>query len=381
MNILLVTEYFPRSAACEVRGGVEARSFYLARELARRHSVRVICTPEPGDPPQEDVAGVSVHRCGPARPYGQAGFLTARVAFIHAAVKLGRQLRADIVDGFNFIAYVAAYHISRSRRIPRVATYHDVWLGEWVRHLGLVSGLAGEVVERYVLSKRWDRFIANSETTRQELLAAKVRAPAIDVVYNGIALDDFATLNVPKFSEPTLCYVGRLVRYKRVDDLLRATLKVREAVPGLKVKIVGSGPDESRLQALAKSLGLGGRVEFLGFVPKHRFALEVMARSHVVCLPSAVEGFGMVVVEAMACGTPVVASALLPIREITREGLGALLFECGNVPALAERLTCALTDEGLRARYAEQGRRLAREYDWRPLAAKVETVYQSVLRS
>lgn len=381
MNILLVTEYFPRSAACEVRGGVEARAFYLARELARRHSVRVICTREPGDPPQEDVAGVGVHRCGPPRPYGQAGLLDARAAFIHAAVKLGRQWPADIVDGFNFLAYVAAYHISRSRQIPRVATYHDVWLGEWIRHLGLVSGLAGEVVERYVLSKRWDRFIANSETTRQELLAARVRAPAIEVVYNGIALEEFADLNVPKFAEPTVCYVGRLVRYKRVDDLLHAVPKVRETLPALKVKIVGSGPEESRLQMLAKDLGLGRHVEFLGFVPKHRFALETMARSHVVCLPSAVEGFGMVVVEAMACGTPVVASALPPIREITREGQGALLFDCGNVPALAGGLIAALTNEDLRARLAGQGRLLAREFDWKPLAAKVETIYQSVLRS
>jgi glycosyltransferase involved in cell wall biosynthesis len=76
-----------------------------------------------------------------------------------------------------------------------------------------------------------------------------------------------------------------------------------------------------------------------------------------------------------------VASALPPIREITHEGRGALLFDCGNVPALADRLIAALTDEGLRARCAEQGRLLAREYDWKPLAAKVETIYQSVLRT
>jgi glycosyltransferase involved in cell wall biosynthesis len=379
MNILLVTEYFPRSAACEIRGGVEARSFYLARELARRHRVQVICTPEPGDPEREEVAGVQVHRCGPPRPYGQAGLLTARAAFVWASVKLGRKLPADIVDGVNFLAYVATYHISRSRNIPRVATYHDVWLGEWISHLGLLSGLVGELVERYVLSKHWDRIIANSNATRQKLLAVKADASAIEVVYNGIALDEFAGLDVGKFSEPTICYVGRLVRYKRVDDLLHAVLKVRESVPGLKVKIVGSGPDETRLRTLTASLGLEKQVEFLGFVLKHHTTLEIMARSHVLCLPSAVEGFGMVIVEAMACGTPVVASALPPIREITHEGQGALLFDCGNVTQLADRLTSMLTDSSLRTRCAKQGRVLARDYDWKPLAAKVEVIYQSVL--
>jgi glycosyltransferase involved in cell wall biosynthesis len=121
-------------------------------------------------------------------------------------------------------------------------------------------------------------------------------------------------------------------------------------------------------------------VSFHGFVPKHRDVIEVMVRSHVLCLPSAVEGFGMAVIEAMACGTPVVASALDPIREITREGQGALLYPCGNVSQLASHLTTLLTDHDAHAQRVAEANALVATYDWKPLAGKVEAIYKSVSR-
>ncbi|HEY5949287.1 MAG TPA: glycosyltransferase family 4 protein [Kofleriaceae bacterium] len=380
MKILLVTEYFPRSGDCEVRGGVEARAFYIARELSKRHSVRVLCTREPGEPIEDNVAGISVHRCGPERPYMQGGGLPGRAAFLRAAIAASRGTDADVVDGHNFLAYVIASVISRVHRIPRVATYHDVWLGDWVKNLGLVSGVVGEVMERYVLAQHWDQIIANSEATRQKLLAAHARTPNVEVVHNGIALEEFIRMRAPKFERPTICYVGRLVRYKRVDDLLHALVAVRQSVPNVKLEIVGSGPEDEALRALSSQLGLDANVEFHGFVPKHADVVGIMSRSHVLCLPSAVEGFGMAIIEAMACSTAVVASSLAPIREITRGGQGALLFECGDVAQLAQNLTSLLTDAALRDRCEGQARALAADYDWAPLAAKVEAVYESVLR-
>lgn len=379
MKIQLVTEYFPRSAECEIRGGVEARSFYLARELAERHDVEVVCAREPGEPIENEVAGIHVRRVGPARPYQQAGSLTARAAFLAAAIRAGRSTRPDVVDGYNFIAYLAAGQISRARDIPRIATYHDVWVGEWIKNLGLVSGVVGEVMERVVLAQHWDRIIANSEATRSKLRNAGARASGMEVVHNGIALAEFTAVRAPKYEQPTICYVGRLVRYKRVDDLIRSIATVRRAVPDVRLEIVGSGPEAEHLRALVGELGLERHVTFHGFVQKHRDVIEVMVRSHVLCLPSAVEGFGMAVIEAMACGTPVVASALAPVREITREGQGALLYPCGDVGQLAAHLTTMLTDEAARMRRVAEATALAADYDWKPLATKVEAIYASAL--
>jgi len=230
-----------------------------------------------------------------------------------------------------------------------------------------------------VLAQRWNHIIANSEYTRDKLKTTRSTAP-VDVVYNGISLEDFERVKAPKFERPTIAYVGRLVRYKRVDDLLRALVDVKQVVPDVQLKIVGSGPDEQLLRGLVPELGLEKQVEFLGFVQKHRDVLETMVRSRVLCLPSAVEGFGMAVIEAMACGTPVVASSLAPIREVTRGGQGGMLYECGNLVELAANLTTMLTDDAVRDRCVDEARALAADYDWKPLAAKTEAIYQAVLR-
>lgn len=378
MKILLISEYFPHSSECEVRGGIEARAFYIARELAKRHQVTVLCARLPDESVEHEFDGITVRRCGPVRPYTQAGSKVARLTFMHASIQVGRALGADIVDGQNYLAYVSAIHISKARDIPRIATYHDVWLGDWIKNMGMGAGVMGEVLERYVLAHKWNQFIANSGATRQKLLDVSNGLAPAQVVYNGIALEDYADVSKERFERPTICYVGRLVRYKRVDDLLRALLVVRREVPNILLKIVGSGPDSDAIEALSVELGLRDNVEFVGFIKKHRDVLDLMARSHVLCLPSEVEGFGMVVIEAMACGTPVVATSLAPIVEITHGGQGGMLFPVGDVEQLAASLMTLVTDRDRHARCAAEGRKLASEYDWKMLGAQTEAIYQAV---
>ena len=378
MKIILITEYFPRSNDCEVRGGIEARAFFIARELAKRNDVTVLCARLPDEPVEQEVAGITVRRCGPVRPYTQSGSIAARAGFVRACISVGRTIGADVVDGYHYIPYLAALQIASACDIPRIATFHDIWLNNWVKNFGY-TGVIGEVVERYVLARHWDHFITNSESTKQKLVAARRKATPADVVYNGIRLADYASLPTERYARPTISYVGRMVRYKRVDDLLRALVVVRDRVPDVLLKLVGSGPDDARFRSLATELGLDRNVEWVGYVEKHRDVLEILGRSHVSCLPSEVEGFGMVIIESMACGTPVVASALAPIREITHEGRGGLLYPVGDVDALATKLVAMLTDAALHTRAVAEARTLASEYDWSPLAERTEAIYRDVL--
>lgn len=380
MRVVHITEYFPQSADCEVRGGIEARAFYISRELARLgHEVTVLCARLPGEPVEHEIEGITVRRCGPVRPYTQSGSKLSRLEFVRASIQAGRAIGADLVDGQNYLGYIAAIHIARGLDVPRIATYHDVWLGEWRKNMGFAAGMMGEALERYVLAHRWDQFIVNSGATRRKLVHAARSASPIEVVYNGISLDEYADLAVERYARPTICYVGRLVRYKRVHDLLRALLEVRAQIPNVHLEIVGSGPDADAVTALVAELGLERSVTLHGFVEKHRDVLDVMARSHVLCLPSEVEGFGMVIVEALACGTPVVASALEPIREITEEGKGGSLFPVGDVGEIARQLLALLGDPALHARCVAEGRDLASGFDWTALGRQTERIYQGVL--
>jgi glycosyltransferase involved in cell wall biosynthesis len=371
MRICLVVEFFPTHEGADTRGGVETRAFYVAKHLARRHEVTVLTSRERETPPRQVISGVEVVRCGREREYTQKWDLGARASFVLAGRTLAGKF--NLVEGQNFVSYPLAWWLSRKMGVPAVATYHDVWLGEWARNVG-PGGVLGELAERYILTRKWSLIIANSHVTRDKLIRAGVPGERIEVIPTGVDLKFFEGLKVEKSRHPTICCISRLVEYKRVQDLIRALKFVREEVPGVRCRIVGSGPEEPNLRRLAESLGVGSSVEFLGFIPERRRVMEVLASSHVFCLPSTVEGMGLVLVESMACGVPFVASRLPALVE-TSGGKGGVFFEPTNVRQLAERLIALLTDETERRRLAREGRDRAKDFDWEVLVRQIERAY------
>jgi glycosyltransferase involved in cell wall biosynthesis len=133
----------------------------------------------------------------------------------------------------------------------------------------------------------------------------------------------------------TVLFVGRFYRRKRVDVLLRAAELVRRTIPELEVRIVGNGPCNAMWRGLAQSLDLGATVTWLGDATRAELAAEYN-RCHVFCLPSVQEGFGMVLLEAMAAGKPIVAARAAAIPEVAPR---ATLVEPDNPAALAEALS------------------------------------------
>jgi glycosyltransferase involved in cell wall biosynthesis len=287
---------------------------------------------------------------------------------LNAAKLLGKG-GFDVVDGCSVIGYPAAWW---SGCKSRVLTYHDVWVGRWVGNLGW-RGVFGEVMERYTLSRRWNHFIAVSEYTKGNLMRHGVSGDKITVAHNGIDVREYSNVRSSKFEEPTVCAVARLVKYKRIGDLIKAASMLKGDVPDLRVKVIGTGPERRSLEALARSLGIGGSVEFMGYVEKHADVLRTIKASHALCLPSVVEGFGITVVEAMALGVPYVAADIPPVREATRGGVGGLLHRPTDVSDLASKLKSVL-DGGVRG-----GADFIGEYDWSNTAKTVERVYEGVV--
>jgi len=373
MRICLVVEFFPTHEGADTRGGVETRAFYVAKYLARRHEVTVLTSRERGTPPRQVISGVEVVRCGREREYRQKWDLGARASFLLAGRAFTEEF--DLVEGQSFVSYPLAWWLSRKMGVPAVATYHDVWRGEWTRNVG-PGGVLGELAEWYILTRKWDLIIANSHVTRSKLIRSGVPEERIEVIPTGVDLKFFEGLKVKKSPHPTVCCISRLVEYKRVQDLIRALKAVREEIPDVRCRIVGTGPEEPGLKRLAETLGLASSVEFLGFIPERRRVMEVLASSHLFCLPSTVEGMGLVLVESMACGVPFVASKIPALVE-TSGGKGGVFFEPTNVQQLAERLTTLLTDEAERRRLAREGKERAKDFDWEVLVGQVEKAYIS----
>ena len=372
MRICIATEFFPTSEKAEVRGGVEARAFHVARLLAKKHEVVVLASRERGTPEEDEFLGLRVLRYGKQREYSQKGSLAERLSFIIEGREVG--VKFDLVDGYNFISYPVAWGISRRQDIPAITTYHDVWLGRWVKNVG-AGGILGEILERYVLSRRWNKFIAVSGYTRDRLVESGIREDLIEVIPSGVDLQMFERIKTEKYPEPTVCCIARLVDYKRVDDLVRALGLVRTEIPGVRCKVIGTGPEGGKLRALVEGLGLRENVEFLGSIEEHRRVIEVLKSSHAFCLPSTLEGLGLVVVEAMAAGVPFVVSELPALVETTG-GKGGVFFRPRDHRDLADKLSLVLKDKKIQRGLAKQGVERAKTYDWKMLVDKIEKVYE-----
>jgi glycosyltransferase involved in cell wall biosynthesis len=160
----------------------------------------------------------------------------------------------------------------------------------------------------------------------------------------------------PRF---TVLYVGRFYRRKRIDILLRAAAALRRRIPDLEIRIVGNGPCNSQLRQLSVALKLEGAVTWLGDVSRSQLIAEYN-RCHVFCLPSVQEGFGIVLLEAMAAGKPVVASWAAAIPEVVPHGL---LVEPGNAEALAAGIEDLYRSPHRRTALASTGTQWVEQFD------------------
>jgi len=147
---------------------------------------------------------------------------------------------------------------------------------------------------------------------------------------------------------------------KGIDTVLYALAKLREAFPNLVLHVVGDGFDRSRLETLATQLQVSDSVRFLGPLPDDKLA-EEYARCTLFVLPSAKEGFGLVFIEAMAFGKPVVAAKATATPEVVQDGQHGLLIDYGNADQAAEAISTLLRDHRLRQVMGEAGRQTVRE--------------------
>jgi len=382
MDIIIVTEYFPISDKVEISGGVETRAFEVAKYLAKDHHVTILTSRPHGSPMESAFCGFKVIRCGKEIDYANKGSFTDRLSFIYEAIRVGKSLKPDLVDGYNFTTYYPAYAIAKFHKVPAIATYHDVWLGEWIKNTGLFTGIVGEFVERFLLGghgKRFARFITNSAYTKGKLVKVGVPASKVFPVYSGLDLDHFKKVRAAKNKDPTVIAIGRLVSYKKMDDLIRAIAHVSSEIPKIKCIILGCGPEEANLKKLIEELGMEDHVQMITEIIKREETVKLLKSSQVFCLPSVVEGMGLVTIEAIAAGIPYVNSAIPPTVEITRGGKGGLLYEPGNWRELAEKIVILLNDKKLYARCVGEHNALLGDFSLDAMCKGIERAYTGVV--
>jgi len=224
---------------------------------------------------------------------------------------------------------------------------------------------------RFVVSEYWRRVIAE-EFGYQSV-----------VTYNGLDLSDFADLPPRRRGRPTVLFVGGLEPRKGLEYLMLAMEQVIGDVPHASLEAVARagfrGTDDwTWFERLADRLGLRDSFEFHEGVTQQEL-LQLYADCDILALPSKTEGWGLSLMEAMACGKPVVATRVGGVPELLTDGAEGILVKAGDVVGLAEAITRLLKDPELRARMGALGRERVRAFSWDETARTVLAEYEKAV--
>jgi len=240
------------------------------------------------------------------------------------------------------------------------------------QHLLPINGVGGRRLKQRLLGSCVDRYVAVSEDMARTLRAALHSERKVRMIHNGVALDRPAMANAslraalsPTPDRPLMLTVARLHPQKGLGYLLSAAA----CVPGAVFLVAGDGPQRGALEAESRRLGLAERVIFLG----HREDVPaLLACCDLFVLPSLFEGLPVSVLEAMAAGKPVIATAVGGTDEVVVHGETGLLVQPGDAGALAEAIQLLLADSGLADRLGTAGRaRVEREFSAEAMVDRV----------
>lgn len=235
------------------------------------------------------------------------------------------------------------------------------------------------------------RVITISDGIRQVLLAEGVPPEHVDCVRSAVDTDAYRPRDPTQVGEvawfrrefdladdaPTVAMAAQFIPRKGHRTLIDALPAVLAAVPRTRVLLFGQGPEQPALRALVAQRGLDAVVRFAGFRDD---LARVLPQVDVVAHPAEMEGLGVALLQAAACGVPIVAGRAGGIPEIVRPGLNGELIEPGDAPALARHLVRLLSDAGLRSRYGAAGRTLVeREFSIDAMVRGNLAVYHEVL--
>lgn len=337
-------------------GGAEVYVHEIAKTwVANGHHVTLFCGNDGKQPRYETIDGIDVVRRG--------GFYLVYVwAFLYYMLRF-RGKYDIVVDCENGIPFFAPLYV----RTPLYCLMHHVHQDVFFRSLPKPLALLASALEKDLmpLIYRHVRFITVSESSRQEMQEIGIGEAGITVVHPGIDAQEFTEIRAEKTTHPTILYLGRLKAYKSVNVLIQAFRIVLAERPEAKLIIAGDGDERENLKRLAKDLRLShDQIQFLGAV-SHEEKLRLLQSSWMLVNPSFMEGWGIVVIEANACGTPVIASNVPGLRDSVKNADTGYLVDYGDVKAFAENILLVIRDTKLRETLATGGRAWAERFDWK----------------
>lgn len=303
--------------------------------------------------------------------------------FMHHVWTSLRVPRVDTFLGVVDVFHATNYFVPPMRRARTVVTVHDLAIlvhPEWCSPK--IRRFFPKQIARCI--READAVLACSESTKLDAVRLLGVDPTrIAVVYEGIdeTLVPMERENAARHvhsrygvSSPYLLFVGTIEPRKNITGLLRAFSKIRDEMPHKLVLVGGKGWYREDVEAVARELGVGERVSFVGYVSSHAELAAFYSAADLFVFPSLYEGFGLPILEAMACGCPVITADNSSMPEIAADA--ALCVNANDDMAIAEAVQRVLGDPTLRESLVSRGFERAKEFSWRKCAEATMNVYE-----
>jgi len=361
-----------RDISHPLAGGAEVYVHQLMKRLAERgHTVALFTSTFPGAKERETIDGIEHIR------YGGRFMIYPKAFFCYKKHIEGRyDAVVESINGAPFLTKLFA-------KEPVVPLIHQLTKENWHSGLPLPLAFIGYHLEDAMLSiYRGCKTIAPSKSTKSDL--ERLGFPDVEIVYGASGIEapdagDETASEIEKEKAPTLIYLGRLVKSKRVDHALRAFAIIRSTIPNCRLWIVGSGPEEKNLKKLSSELGLYGKAYFFGRVSEQD-KIQLLSKAHIMLLPAVREGWGLVVLEANACRTPVIGYDVPGLRDSIKDSENGYLVEDGDINALASRASTLLPDRLALDHLGQSSAHYSKKFSWDKTADGFLSILREVLR-
>ncbi len=339
----------------------------VKRWVAAGHNVTLFCGWDGRSQREEKVDGVSVIRRG--------GFFTVYLfALLYYIFRLKGKFDV-LVDCENGIPFFTPFYSDR----PKLLLIHHVHQDVFRQHLPIPLSTIASFLESNVMPLLYKN-VQKVTISKSSLVDIVQRGwgseDKVKIVNPGVALSKTGIYK--KSSNPSFVYVGRLKSYKNVDVAISAFAELKKKYVDSKLTIAGFGETLPELIRLAKRLGVYESIIFAGRVSEEE-KYKLFSESWVALQPSSIEGWGITVIEANACGTPVVASNVKGLRDSVKEGVTGYLVEAGNVSEFAKKMEYLITNHGEREWLGQNCIAWARLFSWENSAWEFMNLMNSVI--
>lgn len=343
MKILMTHELFMP----ECHGGGEIVAFEIVKRLIENgFDVKVLTT---GNPKIKEYDGIQTVRL-PVNRY----LMNLAAPWIYKHSK-----DCDLIQTNNYNACYPSFLAGKWAKKPVVCLVHGMYGDSWIDMRGQFLGRLSKLVEKYQICHDYDKIVFLSEYARREGVKIGIPKGIAEVIKPGIPRG-FKSYKMKK-KEQIVLFVGRMAKQKGLDYLIDAAREL----PDVRFVLAGRGEEERRLKSIAPP-----NVEFLGFV-KERELIELYARAQVFCLPSVGEGFGLVLLEAMASGCAIVSTVPLDYNGIK--------VKIANIEQLKKGIRYLIANPNVAIRMGKNNVKKVKQYDWDNFIKELIKIYREVL--